>query len=115
VINAKAIEAAARKAAFASKNERGDSVKHGTTQGQPTAWLITRAATQVLAVLPPEDRATLLADPTTSVAWHVFRDQLHQLDREHGSRQSWLFAGLPDHARPGDSTTHTHASPRADK
>jgi hypothetical protein len=38
---------------------------------------MTRAATLVLAALPPEDRATLLADPTTSVAWHLFRDRLH--------------------------------------
>jgi hypothetical protein len=73
----------------------------------PTSWLIARAATRVLAALPPAGRELLLRDPMAPRAWHLFRDMLHELDRRHGSRAGWLHAPMTD----DDTTTPTPTRP----
>jgi hypothetical protein len=70
----------------------------------PTSWLVTRACLKVLATFTEGDRAVLLRDPLSRRAWHTFRDRLHQLDREHGSRAAWLHAPL-DREPPRDPGT----------
>lgn len=74
----------------------------------PTAWIITKAATVVLAAMPPAVRRDFIENPTTRRNWHRFRDTLHELDRRHGSRAAWLHAPWerePPREPPRDPST----------